>query len=101
MDNSDITDTVLHHDILAPIVIEEYKDQVSKRMEDEQYMSILSVFTSSVFQDFESFLRTQIELVEDDVRLVLDEYNSSFTIYKITPGIYNFKDLSEAFFNIL
>ena len=40
-------------------------------------------------------------MVEDDIKLVLDEYNSSFITYKITPGIYTFKDLSEALFNIL
>ena len=70
-------------------------------MKDEQYKKFLSIYTSSVFQDFESFLRTQIDLVEDDVRLVLDEYNSSFITYELTPGIYTFKDLSEAFFNIV
>ena len=52
-------------------------------------------------QDFESYLRTEVDLVEDDIKLVLDEYNSNFTSYKITPGIYTFQDLSEALFNIL
>ena len=47
-------------------------------MNDEQYMNILAIYTRSVFQDFESFLRTQIDLIEDDVKLVLDEHNSSF-----------------------
>ena len=42
-------------------------------MNDEQYMKILAIFTRSVFQDFESFLRTQIDLVEDYIKLVLDE----------------------------
>ena len=41
-------------------------------------MRILSNYVSSIFQDFESFLRTEVELVEDDIRLSLDEYNSSF-----------------------
>ena len=41
-------------------------------------MSILSGYPSSVFQDFESYLRTEIDLVGDDIRLVLDKYNSSF-----------------------
>ena len=54
-----------------------------------------------MFQDFESFLRTQIDSIEDDIDLVLDEYNSSFVTYEIDPGIYTFKDLSEALFNIL
>ena len=54
-----------------------------------------------MFQDFESFLRTEIDLVEDDIKLVLDEYNSRFITYELDPGIYTFKDISEALFNIL
>ena len=64
-------------------------------------MNILSIYTSSVLQNFESFLRTQIDLIEDDIKLVLDEYNSSFITYELEPGIYNFKDISEALCNIL
>ena len=45
-------------------------------------------------------MRTEIDLVEDDFRLVLIEYNSSFITYDLLPGIYTFKDLSEALFNI-
>ena len=101
MDISDITDVDLQDDIIGPNIIDEYVEQVTKKMKDEQYMNVLSIYTSSVFQDFESFLRTQIDLVEDDVGLVLDEYNSSFITYELTPGIYTFKDLSEALFNIL
>ena len=70
-------------------------------MNDKQYVNILSIYIRSVFQDFESFLRTQIDLSEDDVKLVLDEYNSSFITYELQPGIYTFKDISEALFNIL
>ena len=70
-------------------------------MNDEQYTNILAIYTRSVFQDFESFLKTQIDLVDDDIKLVLDENNSSFVIYKLEPGIYTSKDISEALFNIL
>ena len=101
LDISDITAADLEDDILAPIIIKEYKEQVTKRMNDEQYMTILAICTRSIFQDFESFLRTQIDLVEDDVKLVLDEYNSSFLTYELQPGICTFKDISEALFNIL
>ena len=69
-------------------------------MKDEQYMNILSIYTSSVFQDFESFLRTQTDLIEDDVKLVLDEYNSSFITYELEPGIFSYREISEALFNI-
>ena len=70
-------------------------------MKDEQYMNILAIYTSSVFQDFESFLRTQIDLIEDDVKLVLDEYNSSFITYELEPGFYSYGEISEALFIIL
>ena len=97
----DITATDLEDDIIGPIIIEEYKEQLEKRMNDEQYMHILSIYTSSVFQDFESFLRTQIDLVEDDIKLVLDEYNSNFITYELAPGIYSYRDIAEVVFYIL
>ena len=101
LDIEDITAEDLQDDIIGPIIIEEYEEQVTKRMNDEQYMNILAIYISSVFQDFESFLRTQIDLVEDDTKLVLDEYNSSFITYELEPGIYTFKDISEALYSIL
>ena len=58
------------------------------------------MYVDSIFQDFENFLRTAIDLVED-VRLVLDEYISNFVTYELEPGIYTFKDISDALFNIL
>ena len=100
-DFSDITAADLQDDIIAPIIIEEYKKQVTKRMEDGGYMKILAGYVSSVFQDFEGYLRTEVDLVRDDVKLVLDEYNSSFITYELDPGIYTFKDICEALFNIL
>ena len=101
LDISDITAADLQNELIAPVIIEEHKEQVTKRMEDEHYMNILAVYTSSVFQDIESFLRTQNDLIEDDVELVLDEYNSSFNTYELEPGIYSYKEISEAFFYIL
>ena len=101
LDISDITAADLQDDIIGPIVIEEYREQVIKKMKDEQYVNILAIYNSSVFQDFESFLRTQIDVIEDDIKLVLDEYNSSFITYELEPGIYTFEDISEAHFNIL
>ena len=101
LDNEDITAADLQDDIIGPIIVEEYKEQVTKRMNDEQYMNILAIYTRSVFQDFESFLRTQIDLVEDDIKLVLDEYNSNFVTYELVPGIYRYRDMAEALYYIL
>ena len=64
-------------------------------------MYILSGYSRSLFQDFESFLRTKVDLVEDDIKLVLDEYNSSFIANEIPPGIYTFKDVFEALLRLL
>ena len=101
LDIEDITAEDLQDDIIGPIIIEEYNDQVTKRMNDEQYMNILARYTNSVFQDFESFLRTRSDLIESDIKLVLDEYSSSFVTYEIDPGIYTYKEISEALFYIL
>ena len=76
LDISDITTTDIQDDLIGPIIIDEYREQVTKRMEDGAYMNILSLYRRSVFQDFENTLRTEIDLVEDDIRLVLDKYNS-------------------------
>ena len=101
LDISDITSTDLQDDIIGPIIIEEYREQVTKRMKDDKYMKILAGYVSSVFQNFENYLRTEVDLVQDDVKLVLDEYNSSFITYELDPGIYTYKDISKALFNIL
>ena len=101
MDITDITEADLQDVIIAPIIFEEYKNQVTKRMENGQNIHILAIHASSVFQDFENFLTTQIDLIEDDIKLVLEEYNSSFVTYELDPGIYNYKDLAIALFNIL
>ena len=64
-------------------------------------MKISVVYNSSLFQDLETFLRAEFDLAVDDIRLVLDEYNSSFITYEILPGICTFKDLSEALLRTL
>ena len=73
LDFSDITATDLQNELIGPIIIEEYKEDVTKRMEDGGFMNILAGYPSSVFQDFENYLRTEIDLFEDDIRLVLDK----------------------------
>ena len=101
LDFSDFTATDLQDDIIGPNIIEQYRKQVTKRMEDVGYINILAGYPNSVVQDFESYLRTEIDLVKADVTLVLDKYNSSFITYELQPVIYTFKDNSEALFNNL
>ena len=74
---SDITATNIQDETIAPIIIKEYRDQLTKRMNDDHYMYKLS---GSIIQVFDGFFRTEAILVEDDFKLVSDEYNSSFII---------------------
>ena len=101
MDISDIASTHLKDDIIGPTIIEEYRNQVTKTMKVDKYMKFLANDVIFLFQVFESFLRTEIHFVDEDIRLILDEYNSSFFTYELEPGIYTFKELSAALFNIL
>ena len=56
-------------------------------MRNDGYMKILAIYTRSKFQHFESFLRTQVDLVEVDNKMVLDESNSGFISQESEPGI--------------
>ena len=64
-------------------------------------MNILAGYISSILQDFESYLRTEVDLVEDYIRLDLDDYFSSFITSGLQPVIYTFEELSESVFNFL
>ena len=75
---SDITPVDLEEDIIVPIIVDQYREQVTKRRADGGYINNLAGYQNSVFQDFRICLRTEVALVEDDIRLVLDKYNSSF-----------------------
>ena len=77
---SDFTAIYLQDDKRGPILVEEYREQVPRRLEDSWY---LAGYNRSVFKDFESYLRTEVDLVEDDIRLVLDKYNSSYITYTL------------------
>ena len=101
MEITNITATDLQDDIVGPIIMEEYRKQVTKRMKDEKYSKVIPGYVRSIFQSFESYLRIEIELVEDDVRLVPEEYVSCFVTYELQPVVYTFKDLSQVLFNIL
>ena len=93
--SSDNTNKHLQYIILGPIIIEEYKKDVTKKMKNDKYMDLLEGFTHSVFQVFENYLRTEVDLAADDIGLVLDGKNSIFIKYAIQPGFYSFKDHSE------
>ena len=89
MDCSGITAADLQDNLIAPIIIDEYREQVTKRMEDGGYMNNLGGYHSSVFQE--------IDWIEEDLMLVLDKLNSKLITYELEPRDYKFKDLSKLF----
>ena len=101
LDFADITATNLQHDVIGPIIIKEYREQVTKKTKDDEYKKISGFYVLSIFQEFESYLRTEIDLIEDDIKLVLDDYSSKFITYEWQSGVYTFNDLPQALSNIL
>ena len=59
------------------------------------YMLLLVGYSRSLYRDFESYLRIVIGLDEEDIQLILKEYNSHFITYEITPGIYTIQEISD------
>ena len=70
---SDIAPADLQDELLSTKVIEERRKEVSKEMKKDNQMDLSGFYIMSMFQDCESYLRTKIYLVEDDIRWVLDE----------------------------
>ena len=75
---SPITATDPQDEMKGPIILEEYREKKSETRKNDENMKFLAGYIRSIFQDFESYLRTEVDLVENDIILALDEYNSSF-----------------------
>ena len=58
------------------------------------YCLLLSDYVYSPIRDFENYFRFSTGLNEDDIQLILKQYNSKIITYKCPPGAYTFKDLS-------
>ena len=101
MEISEITATELQDEVMGSIIIEQYREQVSKRLKNVVHMKTLGIYGGSVFQDFQSFLRTEVDLAENEIRLVLHEKSSSFTTHKLEPGVYTFRAFHEVLLRIL
>ena len=93
---SHITDKHLDDEVLGRRIIDEYIKLSRERMNTDGYMLLLLDYGRSLFRDFESFLRIVVGLDEEDIQLILKEFNSHFVTYELTPGIYTFQDISDA-----
>ena len=93
---SHITNKHLDDEIIGPRIIDEFIKLSNEKKNSDGYMILILGYSASPFREFESYLRLVIGLEEEDIQLVLKEYNSHFITYELTPGIYTVQDISDA-----
>ena len=93
---SNITKEHLDDEIIGPRIIDEYIKLSNEKKNTDGYMIFLLGYSKSTFRDFESCLRIVVALDEEDIQLILKEYNSHFITYELNPGIYTIQDISDA-----
>ena len=84
----------LENEILGPDIIKNYRNLSIEKSQTVGYYLLLKRYSQSPFQDFEIYLRNLTVLNEDDIQLILKQYNSKFKTFRISPGVYTFKDLT-------
>ena len=67
----------------------------TEKKNTDGYTILLLAYARSQFRDFESYLRIVVRLDEEDIQLILKEYNSRFITYELPPGIYSIQDTSD------
>ena len=83
-------------DETASRIIDEYHKLSHEKKNSDGYTILLLNYSRSQFRDFESYLRIRVGLDEEDIQLILKEYNSHFITYELSPGIYTIQDISDA-----
>ena len=92
----EITDDHLEDKTLAPRIAETYWKLRSDKTSHDGYTILLTGYANSSFRDFESYLRIFVGLEEDNIRLILKQYNEKFVTYEIDPGNYTIEDIQKA-----
>ena len=93
---SEITDDHLEDEILAPRIAETYSKLRLDKTSHDGYIILLMGYARSPFRDFESYLRIFVGLEDDNIRLILKQYNEKFITYELDPGNYTIEDLQKA-----
>ena len=92
---SHITNEHLDDDVLGPRIIDEFIKLSNEKKNTDGYMMVLLAYARSPFRDFETSLRVVVRLDEEDIQLILKEYNSHFITYELPPGIYSIQDILD------
>ena len=92
---SHITNEHLQDEVIGPRIIDEFIKLSNEKKSRDGFMLLLLGYSRSSFRDFESYLRIVFGVDEEDIQLILKEYNSNFITYELTPGIYTIQDISD------
>ena len=90
-----ITQEHLEDEKIGSRIIDEFFKLSHEKINSDGYMILLLGYSKSLFRDFESYLRIVVGLGDEDIRLILKQYNSHFIIYELTPGIYTIQNISD------
>ena len=91
-----VTDDHLDDKATADRIAEAYRKLRSGKSSHDGYTILLMGYARSPFRDFESYLRIVIGLEEENIRLILKQYNEKFITYELDPGNYTIEDLKKA-----
>ena len=92
----EITDNHLEDETLAPRIAETYWKLRNSKTSHDGYIILLMGYARSPFRDFESYLRIIVGLEEDNIQLILKQYNEKFITYELDLGNYTIEDLKKA-----
>ena len=92
----EITNDHLEDETLAPRIAETYWKLRLHKTSHDGYIILLMGYARSPFRDFESYLRIVVGLEEDNIQLILKQYNEKFITYELDPGNYTIEDLQKA-----
>ena len=81
---------------MAPRIAETYWKLRLDKSSHDGYIILLMGYARSPFRDFESYLRIFVDLEEDNIQLILKQYNEKFVTYELDPGNYTIEDLKKA-----
>ena len=96
----EITDDLLDDKATADRIAETYWKIRSDKTSHDGYIILLTGYANSSFRDFESYLRIFVGLEEDNIRLILKQYNEKFITYALEPGNYNIEDIHQAVYSL-
>ena len=93
---SKITEDQLEDETLAPRIAETYWKLRLDKTSHDGYTILLTGYAESSFRNFESYHRIIVGLEEDNIQLILKQYNEKFVSYVLDPGNYTIEDIQKA-----